>query len=83
MARPERIRLGDLLIQEQLISQDQLEQALAAAGVVTLALVAGVGGGVLGANLADDDTPAAGGERMAMTVPVRSWIRLRFRRRMS
>ena len=34
-------------------------KALAAAGVVTLALVAGVGGGVLGANLADDDTPAA------------------------
>ena len=30
MARPERIRLGDLLIQEQLISPAQLEQALAA-----------------------------------------------------
>jgi MSHA biogenesis protein MshE len=29
MARPERIRLGDLLIQEQLISQEQLEKALA------------------------------------------------------
>jgi MSHA biogenesis protein MshE len=28
-ARPERIRLGDLLIQEQLISQEQLEKALA------------------------------------------------------
>ncbi|HJV69177.1 GspE/PulE family protein [Ideonella sp.] len=30
MARPERIRLGDLLIQEQLISPAQLEQALTA-----------------------------------------------------
>ncbi|MBT9595327.1 MAG: Flp pilus assembly complex ATPase component TadA [Vitreoscilla sp.] len=29
MARPERIRLGDLLIQEQLIAPDQLDKALA------------------------------------------------------
>jgi MSHA biogenesis protein MshE len=29
MARPERVRLGDLLVREQLITQEQIEQALA------------------------------------------------------